>query len=192
MGVFEYLGVLLSVIMGLGVTHLLAGLSKTIHHRKTLRHYWVHTVWTLNVLIYIVIIWWGMFWWSGQQEWSFFQFLLLILYAIMLFVAASLLFPWDLTDDFDFEKHFFDTRPWFFSVFAAAWCIDVPETILKSDVGLRQLPEAYIVLIATQIILAALGIAWSNKRFHRFYAVFWPVFTLGYLSVTTLAQIAAE
>ena len=36
MGVFEYLGVLLSVILGLGLTHLLAGLSKIIHHRKTL------------------------------------------------------------------------------------------------------------------------------------------------------------
>jgi len=28
MGVFEYLGVLPSVILGLGVTHILAGLSK--------------------------------------------------------------------------------------------------------------------------------------------------------------------
>lgn len=37
MGVFEYLGVILSVIMGLGVTHILAGLSKTIHHRKQSR-----------------------------------------------------------------------------------------------------------------------------------------------------------
>ena len=55
MGVFEYLGVLLSVIMGLGVTHILAGLSKVIHHRKTFKSYWVHTLWCINVLIYIVI-----------------------------------------------------------------------------------------------------------------------------------------
>ncbi len=32
MGVFEYLGVILSVIMGLDVTHILSGISKTIHH----------------------------------------------------------------------------------------------------------------------------------------------------------------
>jgi hypothetical protein len=31
MSLFEYLSVFLSVIMGLGVTHILAGLSKTIH-----------------------------------------------------------------------------------------------------------------------------------------------------------------
>ena len=51
-----------------------------------------------------------MFWWSGQTEWTIFQFLLLLLYAIALFLAASLLFPWDLPQDFDFETHFFDTR----------------------------------------------------------------------------------
>lgn len=93
-------------------------------------------IWAFNVLIYIVTIWWGMFWWSSQQEWSYFQFLLLILYAILLFLSASLIFPWDIPDDFDFEEHFYETRPWFF-------------------------------------------------------AIFWPVITLTYLSITTLSEIAA-
>jgi hypothetical protein len=190
MSVFEYLGVLLSVIMGLGVTHILAGLSKTIHHRRTLKLFWVHTLWAFNVLIYIVIIWWGMFWWSGLQEWSFFQFLLLILYAIVLFLAASLLFPWDLRNDFDFEAHFFDTRPWFFSVLALAWCIDIPETVLKSEGGMRGLPQAYLVFVVTHLIFTTVGVFWSNRTYHKIVAVGWPVLTVGYLSITTLAQIA--
>jgi hypothetical protein len=176
--------------MGLGVTHLLAGLSKTIHYRKTLKIYWVHTLWTFNVLIQIVIIWWGMFWWSGQQEWSFFNFLLLLSYAIALFLAASLLYPWELPDDFDFEAHFFDTRPWFFSVLIVAWCIDVPETVLKSADGLRDLPDAYLLLIATQLVMNLIGAIWRNRTYHTIFAVFWPVFTVGYLSFTTLVEIA--
>ena len=191
MSVFEYLGVLLSVIMGLGVTHILAGLAKTIHNRKTITLFWVHSLWAINVLIYIVIIWWGMFWWSSQQEWSFFQFLLLVLYAIALFFSASLLFPWEFPNDFDFEVHFFETRPWFFSVMTVAWCIDVPETVLKSTGGMRDLPEAYIALVIVNILLLALAAAWPNKTYHKFAAIFWPVFTVGYLSLTTLVQIAA-
>ncbi len=190
MSVFEYLGVLLSVIMGLGVTHILVGLSKTIHHRKTITLFWVHSLWAINVLIYIVIVWWGMFWWSGQQEWSFFQFLLLVLYAIVLFFAASLLFPWDLPDDFNFEAHFFDTRPWFFSVLAVAWCIDIPETVLKSAGGLRDLPEAYVALVIANLVLFILAMFWSNQTYHKAFAVVWPVYMIGYLSITTLAQIA--
>ncbi len=191
MGVFEYLGVILSVIMGLGVTHILAGLSKTIHHRKTVKVYWVQMLWGLNVLIYIVTIWWGMFWWSGQQEWAYFQFLLLILYAILLFLSASLIFPWDFADDFDFEDHFYETRPWFFAVLAVAWCIDIPETVVKSDGGLRGLPEEYLAFAFTHITLNVVAAIWSNKTFHKFYAVFWSLLTLGYLSFTTLALIAA-
>jgi hypothetical protein len=191
MAVFDYLGVMLSVIMGLGVTHLLAGLSKAVHHRKTVTFSWIHALWTLNILIYIVIIWWGMFWWNTLEEWVFFEFLLLIFYAIVLFLAASLLFPWDLPEKFDFEAHFFDTRPWFFSVLAFAWCIDIPETVLKSTSGIRALPYEYMLFALTQIVLSVLAAFWSNRRYHEFYAIFWLVLTVGYLSFTTLAQIAA-
>jgi len=190
MSVFEYLGVLLSVIMGLGVTHILAGLSKTIHHRKTITLFWVHSLWAINVLIYIMIIWWGMFWWNGQQAWSFFQFLLLALYAIILFFAASLLYPWDIPADFDFDAHYFDTRPWFFAVLAIAWCIDIPETVLKSADGLRDLPQDYIALVGTNLVLFTIAAAWNNRTFHKVFAVVWLVYTVGYLSVTTLAEIA--
>ena len=190
MGVFEYLGVILSVIMGLGVTHILAGLSKTIHNRKSVKVYWVQALWGINVLIYIITIWWGMFWWSNQQEWSYFQFLLLILYAIFLFLAASLIFPWDISEDFDFESHFFHTRPWFFGVFALAWCIDIPETMAKSTIGLRELPADYLVLAIPHITLSVVAAFWTNRKFHSFFAIFWPLYTVGYLSVTTLAEIA--
>ena len=190
MDVFEYLGVIISVIMGLGVTHILAGISKTIHQRTTVKLYWVQMLWALNVLVFIVTIWWGMFWWSGQQEWAYFQFLLLILYAILLFLAASLIFPWDVPEGFDFEQHFDATRPWFFSVLIAAWCIDIPETMLKSTIELRGLPTGYLGFVIPHIILSAIAVFWANKAFHKFYAVFWPIYTLGYMSVTTLALIA--
>ncbi|MDJ0792774.1 MAG: hypothetical protein QNI98_00930 [Woeseiaceae bacterium] len=56
MGVFEYLGVLISVIMGLGVTHLATGASKLIHNRDSVKFYLPHALWTVNVLIFILLI----------------------------------------------------------------------------------------------------------------------------------------
>ena len=191
MSVFEYLGVILSVIMGLGLTHILVGLSKTIQDRKSVKPYWVHTVWAFNSLIFIVVIWWGMFWWSNQQDWLFYQFLLLILYAIVLFLLASLLYPWNFPADFDFEKHFFNTRPWFFSTLALAWVIDIPETLLKSRYQLRDLPPGYPFLVSTFIALGLVGAIWSNKIYHKIFAVLWGTFTVIYLSATTLREIAA-
>ena len=118
--------------------------------------------------------------------------MLLILYAIVLFLAASLLYPWNIPEDLDFEQHFYDTRRWFFSVTALAWVIDIPETVLKSDGGMRNLPEAYVILVAPLLILSIIAAYSGNRTFHKFYAVFYPVFVVGYLSFTTLAEIATQ
>ena len=190
MSAFEYLGVLVSVVMGLGLTHLLTGVSKTIHHRDTLRVYWVHLMWALNVAIYIVAIWWGLFWWSGETSWTFFQFLFILLYAIVLFLLASLLFPWDLEADQDLEDHFWRTRPWFFSFLAVAWVIDIPETVMKGQEGLRGVPAGYAILAATHVTLALVGAMTSDRRFHAAYAVLWPTVSVGFLTFSTLNQIA--
>ena len=45
MGVFEYIGVLISVIMGLGITHLATGASKLIQHRDKVRFCLPHALW---------------------------------------------------------------------------------------------------------------------------------------------------
>lgn len=62
MGVFEYIGVLTSVIMGLGITHPATGATKLIQHCGEVRFYWPHALWTVNILIYILLVWWGMVW----------------------------------------------------------------------------------------------------------------------------------
>ncbi|NIO33195.1 MAG: hypothetical protein GTN75_15590 [Gemmatimonadetes bacterium] len=191
MALFEYLGVLISVVMGLGITHLLIGTSKLIQQRDSIRAYWVHTLWTVNILVYVLAIWWGMFWWSRLAEWTFYQFLFVTLYAVALFLLAAMLYPWDFPTDFDFKGYFYKNRSWFFGIQFVAWCIDVPETVLKEGTGLRELPQLYFFFVATMLGLSLVGAITNNRRYHEFYAPFWLVFLLGYLGLTTLARIAA-
>ncbi len=189
---FEYLGVLISVVMGLAITHLLIGLSKVIHWRDSVRHYWVHYVWTLNVMVYVVGIWWNMFWWSRLEEWRFYEFLFILLYAVVLFLLASLLYPWSFKEGLDLRKHFLWNRSWFFGILALAWVIDIPETVMKAEGGLRALPGGYVVFVSTLIVLSIAAVFSKSERFHAFFAVFWLVWVLGYLLIIeTLAQIGA-
>jgi hypothetical protein len=191
LSLFEYLGVLISVVMGLGITHLLIGVSKTIHYRNSVRVYWVHSVWTVNVLVFIVVIWWGMFWWSSLGQWGFYQFLFVVLYAIILFLLASILYPWELARDFDFRKHFFRNHRWFFGIQALAWCVDVAETGLKAEAGLREPPQFYMLFVPSLLILSLIGAVTSNRRYHAFFSIYWLCAILVYLGFTTLARIAA-
>lgn len=41
--------------------------------------------------------------------------------------------------------------------YAIAWCVDIPETVAKSDVGLRGLPDAYLAFAIPHIILSAVA-----------------------------------
>ncbi|MEN8182478.1 MAG: hypothetical protein ABFS46_08075 [Myxococcota bacterium] len=190
MTIFEYLGVLVSVVMGLGLTHILIGFSKTIHQRGTVKVYWVHVLWAVNIGVYIVGIWWGMFWWSGLETWTFVEFLMVLLYSVVLFLLASVLYPWDIPPDFDFEEHYFHNRSWFFGILTAAWCIDIPETLSKAEGGLRSLPPAYLGWVAVIIVLAVVAALTNSRRFHAAYAVFWLLWVMGYMTLTTLGQIA--
>lgn len=54
--VFDYFAVLISVILGLALIHLLRGLVKLIQMRREITHYWVHIIWTFNVIIFVMAI----------------------------------------------------------------------------------------------------------------------------------------
>jgi hypothetical protein len=190
MSVFEYLGVLVSVIVGLGITHVLAGFSKMIHRRDTLKVYWVHVFWSINLLIQIVAVWWGMFWWSSLTQWSFFQFLFIVSYAILLFLGAGMLYPWTVPDDFDFEHHYFHNRRWFFGILFVVWLVDIPETLFKAGIGLRGAPGMYLLFVVFMLTSCAVCATSRRRSVHAIMAPLWLIVLVSYLGITTLAQIA--
>jgi hypothetical protein len=190
MSVFEYIGVLVSVIMGLGITHLVTGTSKLIQHRSEVRLYMPHMLWTLNILIFILLIWWGMFNWSSHETWYAYEYLFIALYAIVMFFLASLLYPWDMASNIDVREHFFGNRTWFFGVLLVAWAIDVLATLVKADVGLRPVPTGYFGFIAVQMLIATIGLIFRNRTVHFILPMFFLVIVLSLVLFSGQNQIS--
>jgi hypothetical protein len=57
MSTFEYLSVLLSIIVGVGITHMIMGLGRLFSHTSGRKIYWVHVLWTINIALYLVVYW---------------------------------------------------------------------------------------------------------------------------------------
>jgi hypothetical protein len=171
MGVFEYIGVLISVIMGLGITHLATGATKLIQHRDEVRFYLPHVIWTVNILIYILLIWWGMFSWSGHDDWYAYEYLFITSYAIISFFLAATLYPWDMSKDIDVREYFFKNRIWFFGALFVAWSIDIPATLIKAGAGLRPIPQGYFGFIGVQMLIAGIGIGSRNHVVHLLLSI---------------------
>jgi hypothetical protein len=186
---FDYFGVLISVILGMGLTHLLKGLAKLIHSGREIRLYWVHVVWTANVLIFVLAIWWGMYWWRGLQNWTFEWFFFISLYSTALYMWASLLYPPEFGQGLDFEEHFFEKKSWFFGIQTMMILMDIPETVEKSVLNLRPIPEQYFALIPVLLLISIVGLATNNRRVHAGLSVAWLISTLSYIFLAPTAKI---
>ena len=58
MDLFEYISVLTSIIIGLGMAHLLRGLASLVQHPGRNRVYWVHLVWVGYMFFNMIFFWW--------------------------------------------------------------------------------------------------------------------------------------
>jgi len=58
MRAFEYLSVLISMILALGMTRVLGGVGEMLQGRSRRRVYWVHVIWIVNLFLYLVLAWW--------------------------------------------------------------------------------------------------------------------------------------
>jgi uncharacterized membrane protein YfhO len=189
---FEYLGVLISVILGLALTHLLRGLAKLIHMRRSVKPYWVHIVWTINMLIYVLAIWWGMFWWNRLEVWTIERFFFIAAYASVLFMLASMLYPPEVSPDLNCEEYFYANRTWFFGLQLVAFLIDVPETLAKGVSHLRGVPREYVVFLPTILIICLIGLRSSNRRVHAALCLLWLFATMSYLTLTAIDRVVVR
>ena len=186
---FSYLGVLISVILGLALTHLLRGLSKLVQLRDTVKPYWVHIVWTINIIMYVLCLWWGMYWWNNLDNWTIELFLFLATYSIVVFVLASLLYPAEFPADMDFEAYFYKNKTWFFGLLFIAFLIDIPETYEKSVVHLRAVPAEYVFFLPTMLVITALAAFSENRRVQGALSIAGIATQLAYMNFSALEHM---
>jgi len=93
MSAFEYLSVLISIILALGMTRVLAGVGEMLQASSHRQIYWVHLLWIINLFLYLLVAWWVFYRWRNQQPWTFFLFVFVLISPTILYLASVLLFP---------------------------------------------------------------------------------------------------
>ena len=119
MALFEFLMVLVSIIVGLGMAEILAGVARALRRRASIRFYWVHMVLVLAMFIALLQQWWEIWGLRVASEWSFLALLVMLTAPVCLFLIAHLLFP-EPVDGADFQEYYYrEMRPiWLLGVVA--------------------------------------------------------------------------
>jgi hypothetical protein len=158
MSMFEYLMVIVSIILGLGITQILRGFSKVArsHSRSA-----VVVLFGIYIFTFHIQVWWALWDLHAFDAWNLGYFIFLVSIPCLLFACAELLFPMATTAETDWKAHYDSVRVWFLGTLALLSSIAVLETWLFLDVPLT---HAYRII---QVGLVALLIVGMFTKSHR-------------------------
>ena len=171
MDAFEYISILTSIIIGLGMAQLLLGVSRLIQHPESARPYWVHLSWVLTMFVYSVFWWWWQFSLNEIEVWTFGVYLLVILYAFLIFLMCALLSPVNLSGYDGFEEYYYARRAWIFGTFLVMQFVDVGVSLIKGMDYFLELGVLYYVGELLIVVFSVIAIATRNKSFHAAFVL---------------------
>jgi len=177
---FEYLSVIISIVLGLGITHLLMGFGRWLEHRDTFRPFGPTLAWAGFILLAHLQTWWTMFGYRMYAEWNFLQFALVLLQPIILFLLAMVVFPSGDAPQRDLRENFFHQRPWLFGLLIVLLGV----SLLKDLVRQGSLPDAVnLAFHGVFLCFAVGGMALKTDRGQRPLAYGALFSIVGYIAV---------
>lgn len=169
---FEYLMVMVSIILGLGATQALRGLSKLVRSPKP---FLPVALWALTLFYLHIQIWWGFWDMSGVPAWTQLSYYLLIFVPCALFAAAELLVPIGVAAERDWEEHFFSVRLWFFGTVITFQGTATLLSYILNDVPLT---HPYRLVQTSLILITASGLFTRNRMAHVWISAIYLVVML--------------
>lgn len=116
---FEYIAVLLSIILGLGITQLLTGIARLVRDGRSLAPAWWVMVIVAMLLLAHFQVWWVSFQWRHVAAWTFLSYVALMILPMLLYLAAYLVLPGDLRlDGKELVREFIERRRPFYAIIA--------------------------------------------------------------------------
>jgi hypothetical protein len=152
MSPFEYVIVLVSIILGLGITTILTGLAELIKHRQ-LKLYTPYIIWLILVFVLHIHEWWVSYSLKSIEIWKLPMFLFIILYPINLYVLAHLLFPSDLRNDFNPKDFYLNNYPKFFISAIISVILSIIHNLTIESYHLKDQIIQFVVLAILAIFL---------------------------------------
>jgi len=181
MDAFNYLSVLISLILGLAITQVLKGFRGLMQARSRLRGYWPSVLWAVLIMVIAVQTWWSMFGLRLHDDWTFVEFSVVLLQTIVVYLLAALGLP-DFFGDapVDLREHYFGHRRWFFSLLAVLIAASIGKALILDGALPRPIDLAFHLLFAAAGIS---GATIRNSRYHEFLAVFAAVTIAAYIAL---------
>ena len=103
----------------------------------------------------MLVLSWGYVSWNREVNWSFDEFLVLIVWTISLYMLTIFLYPPDLSEAEEHRDRFQRNRTGYYSTFIAVCLLDVAQTVIRGDLFH---PVWYVPFVGQYAVLAGSGL----------------------------------
>lgn len=166
---FEYVSILVSIILGLGITQLLGSFSDLLYNHKKITFYGPHSIWVLFILFLHIQDWFITYQLKDLKVWYLPQLVFVLLYPITLFTTAKMLLPSNDKEEQYNMVTFYNSQ---FPVIFILVSVNIFLSILFNIFLLQQTWTAQFMLITFLIIMSLFAIFKPvNKSFHFILAI---------------------
>jgi hypothetical protein len=144
---FEYVSVLISIILGLGISQLVTGVADIVHQWDRVKLYWPHMLWIGFIFFLHIQDWWTLYDLRNLSVWRLHTFLFTILYPINLFILARILFPFNSDNQgTDFKQFYFQNTRRIFVWAIVLVTLSIIDNVLLSRLPLTDQPLQLLLL----------------------------------------------
>lgn len=162
---FEYVVVLTSLILGLGIAQILTSVADIVSNLKNVKLFLPHTLLTLAVFLLHIQEWWINYQYSAVvEEWTLNIILSILIYPILLFLLARMLFPTGIRGhETDLNHYFFDQWRWFYGLACGTFLVSAWQNTFIQKL---EIMESWPQFLGGSIYLAVILLNPRNSLIH--------------------------
>lgn len=170
---FEYVMVLVSIIIGLGIAHILLGVAGLIDRLagrgEGLKLSVAHAFWLAFCFEWMVVFWWWEYRFSTRvSDWTIGLYLFLVGYAVTLFLMGAILVPSSWNGVTRLTEYFVARKAWFYCLVICIVVFDLSDSFLKGGVEYVLETGPLNLAFSFSIVPVALAGIWINNiRYHN-------------------------
>ncbi len=173
---FEYVTVLISIILGMGITQLISGITNVVVRWESVKTYWPHTVLVLLIFIIHIQDWWATYELNSFQYWRLTTFLFIILYPVNLYMLARILFPIRWGTATDLKKFYLEN---YRKIYLFMTFLPLHSIIDNHFIGGYEFEDQILQIAVLLLLIAVIVLNKKDERIHQAIAIIFLLISIG-------------
>jgi len=178
---FFHVRIIISMILGLGLTHLIRGSVGFIQHPDHKKIYSVHLLWVFYVFLLLIHFWWWEYHLKTLPQWFFYDYFFIICYILIFYMICAILYPDDLEGYKGYEDYFYSRKKWFFGLLAICFTADLVDTAIKGMNYFLRVNTEYYLRFIIHVFLFFMAMRTDNKKFHTGLVIVLILYEMSYI-----------